>query len=80
MEKGKPQIEPISVELLPQNLVELEKSCGEMATKAIDSFKNAACALHDYNDDVVRVVESLSTTVDGTIWDRYAFYLPIYYN
>ena len=52
--------------------MELEKSCGETAAKAIDAYKEAKCALEDYNDDVVRVVETVNTSIDGSIWPRFS--------
>ena len=53
------------------DLHELEKYGGELATKAITAFHDAACAVQDYNKDVISVVESADATVGNQIWDRY---------
>ena len=52
------------------DLAELEKYAGELASKAIASFKEAACVMQDYNKDVLSVVESSDSTVGNIIWDR----------
>lgn len=57
-------------ELMPQNLVELETYCGEAAAKAIAAYRKAVCALQDYNQDIVKVIESAGTTISGTVWQR----------
>ncbi|XP_070155257.1 MICOS complex subunit Mic60 isoform X2 [Polyergus mexicanus] len=57
-------------ELMPQNLVELETYCGEAAAKAIAAYHKAVCALQDYNQDIVKVIESTGTTISGTVWQR----------
>lgn len=57
-------------ELMPQNLVELETYCGEAAAKAIAAYQKAVFALHEYNQDVVKVVESAGGTTSGVVWHR----------
>ncbi|XP_008207246.1 MICOS complex subunit Mic60 isoform X2 [Nasonia vitripennis] len=52
------------------DLHELEKYGGELATKAITAFQQAACAVQDYNKDIVSVIESSDSTVGHQIWDR----------
>lgn len=60
----------ISEELIPQNLVELETRCGEAAANAIASYHKAECALKKYNQDVVKIIESTTTTVSQAVWRR----------
>lgn len=60
---------------MPENLVELETFCGQTAAKAIAAYKTAICALQDYNHDVIKVVESVDTSVPSGIWKRYTFKL-----
>ncbi|XP_046741697.1 MICOS complex subunit Mic60 isoform X2 [Diprion similis] len=55
--------------LLPENLVELEASCGQAAAKAIEAYHTATCAIEKYNKDVVKVIESTENT-DVQFWDR----------
>lgn len=59
----------ISTELMPQSLVELETYCGEAAAKAIAAYQKAVCVLREYNQDIVKVVESAGT-ISGTVWQR----------
>ncbi|XP_071626759.1 MICOS complex subunit Mic60 isoform X4 [Temnothorax longispinosus] len=68
----KPKLPPKTIrdELMPQNLVELETYCGEAAAKAIAAYHKAVCALQEYNQDVVKVVESAGTTISGVVWQR----------
>lgn len=72
VEKPVPPPKNIPEELMPQNLVELETSCGEAAAKAIAAYRKAACALHEYNQDVIKVVESAGTTISGAVWQRWS--------
>lgn len=61
-------------ELKPNNLVELEAFCGEAATKAINAYQDATKAIHEYNQDVVKVVEGGSGGPANTttpVWQRY---------
>ncbi|XP_032685600.1 MICOS complex subunit Mic60 [Odontomachus brunneus] len=57
-------------ELMPQNLVDLETSCGEAASKAIAAYHKATCAVEEYNRDVVKVVESTGSAISGVVWQR----------
>lgn len=66
----KPASKEIPKELMPENLVELETFCGQTAAKAIAAYKTAICALQDYNRDVIKVVESVDTSVPSSIWKR----------
>ncbi|XP_020296088.1 MICOS complex subunit Mic60 isoform X4 [Pseudomyrmex gracilis] len=67
VEKPTP-LKNVPEELLPQNLVELETHCGEAAAKAIAAYQKAVCALHDYNKDVVKLVENAGTTINEAVW------------
>lgn len=70
-EKPKPPQKIVPTELKPANLVELEKSCGDAAAKAISAFHTATCAIQDYNKDVVEVVEKINASeVDNELWER----------
>ncbi|XP_017878174.1 MICOS complex subunit Mic60 isoform X4 [Ceratina calcarata] len=69
-EKPAPITKSIPQELMPKNLVELETSCGETAAKAIAAYQKAACAIQDYNQDVVKIVESSHATIGSSIWNR----------
>ncbi|XP_006560041.1 MICOS complex subunit Mic60 isoform X4 [Apis mellifera] len=69
-EKPAPPPKDVPEELMPANLVELETSCGEAASKAIAAYQKAICVIQDYNKDVMRVVESLHATVGSAIWNR----------
>ncbi|OAD62029.1 Putative mitochondrial inner membrane protein [Eufriesea mexicana] len=69
-EKPSPPAKDVPKELMPKNLVELETSCGETASKAIAAYQKAACAIQDYNQDVIKVVESANVTVGSTVWNR----------
>ncbi|XP_043790480.1 MICOS complex subunit Mic60 isoform X6 [Apis laboriosa] len=69
-EKPTPPPKDVPEELMPANLVELETSCGEAASKAIAAYQKAVCVIQDYNKDVMRVVESLHATVGSAIWNR----------
>ncbi|KAI4497862.1 hypothetical protein M0802_006978 [Mischocyttarus mexicanus] len=60
----------IPKELMPENLVELETSCGQLAAKAVAAYNTAICALKDYNHDVIKVVESVDSSVPANIWNR----------
>lgn len=55
---------------MPQNLIELETYCGEAAAKAIAAYHKAVYALQEYNQDVIKVVESAGTTISAVIWQR----------
>lgn len=60
---------------MPQNLLELEKLCGEAATKAISSYHTATCAIQDYNKDVIEVVENTDgIEASNKLWDRLVTY------
>lgn len=72
-EKPSPPAKDVPNELMPKNLVELETSCGETASKAIGAYQKAACAIQDYNQDVIKVVESVGVTVGSGVWNRYSF-------
>lgn len=52
------------------DLHELEKYGGELASQAISAFQQASCAVQDFNQDVMSVVESSDSTVGNQIWDR----------
>ncbi|XP_043503628.1 MICOS complex subunit Mic60 isoform X2 [Polistes fuscatus] len=68
--KPAPPSKDIPKELMPENLVELEKSCGQTAAKAVAAYNTAICALKDYNRDVIKVVESIDSSVPASIWNR----------
>lgn len=70
VDKPTPPSKIVPKELTPQNLVELETYCGEAASKAIAAYHKAVDALQDYNQDVVKVIESTGTTISGNIWQR----------
>ncbi|XP_076759348.1 inner membrane mitochondrial protein mitofilin isoform X1 [Xylocopa sonorina] len=69
-EKPQPPAKDVPVELMPESLVELETSCGDTASKAIAAYQKATCAIQDYNQDVIKVVESVNATVGSTVWNR----------
>ncbi|CAK9824433.1 MICOS complex subunit Mic60 [Anthophora retusa] len=69
-EKPAPVVKDVPEELMPENLIELEKSCGDTASKAIAAYQKAACAIQDYNQDVIKVVESTSVTGTSAVWNR----------
>ncbi|CAL7937897.1 unnamed protein product [Xylocopa violacea] len=69
-EKPQPPAKDVPVELMPESLVELETSCGDTASKAIAAYQQAACAIQDYNQDVIKVVESVHATVGSSVWNR----------
>lgn len=54
----------------PESLKELEKICGQTATKAVASYQKAISALQDYNRDVIKVVESGDNAVSHDTWKR----------
>ncbi|KOC61000.1 Putative mitochondrial inner membrane protein [Habropoda laboriosa] len=64
-------VKKVPEELMPENLVELEKSCGDAASKAIAAYQKATCAIQDYNQDVIKAVESTSATIGSPVWNRY---------
>ncbi|XP_076678507.1 inner membrane mitochondrial protein mitofilin isoform X2 [Andrena cerasifolii] len=68
-EKPTASIKDIPEELMPESLVELETSCGQTASKAIAAYQKAACAIQDYNQDVMKVVESADAT-GSAVWNR----------
>ncbi|XP_014608866.1 PREDICTED: MICOS complex subunit Mic60 isoform X1 [Polistes canadensis] len=68
--KPAPPSKDVPKELMPENLVELEKSCGQVAAKAVAAYNTAICALKDYNHDVIKVVESIDSSVPASIWNR----------
>ncbi|XP_018313441.1 MICOS complex subunit Mic60 isoform X3 [Mycetomoellerius zeteki] len=70
IEKPASPAKTVRDELIPQNLIELETYCGEAAGKAIAAYQKAVYALQEYNQDVVKVIESAGTTVSGVIWQR----------
>uniref|UniRef100_A0A0C9REU9 MICOS complex subunit MIC60 n=1 Tax=Fopius arisanus TaxID=64838 RepID=A0A0C9REU9_9HYME len=60
-------------ELKPNNLVELEAFCGEAASRAIAAYQEATKAIHNYNQDVVKVVETGSgapANIGAPVWQR----------
>jgi len=57
-------------ELIPENLVELETYCGKAAANAIAAYHKAVHALQEYNQDVVKVIESAGTTISGVVWQK----------
>ncbi|KAL0131994.1 hypothetical protein PUN28_000042 [Cardiocondyla obscurior] len=61
---------PARDELMPKNLVELEKYCDEAAAKATEAYHRAVHALQEYNRDIVKVVENAGTTITGVVWQR----------
>ncbi|XP_068978437.1 MICOS complex subunit Mic60 isoform X6 [Bombus flavifrons] len=69
-EKPQPPAKDVSKELMPVNLVELETSAGETASKAIAAYQTATCAIQDYNQDVIKIVESVNATVRSSVWNR----------
>ncbi|XP_076395394.1 inner membrane mitochondrial protein mitofilin isoform X7 [Megachile rotundata] len=69
-EKPSPPVKDVPEELMPANLVELETSSGVTASKAIAAYQKASCAIQDYNQDVIKVVESASTTANTALWNR----------
>lgn len=70
VEKPAPSSKSVPGESVPHDLVELETRCGEAAAKAIAAYHRAVCALQEYNDDIVRVVENSSSTLGATVWQR----------
>ncbi|KOX79945.1 Putative mitochondrial inner membrane protein [Melipona quadrifasciata] len=69
-EKPQPPAKVVPEELMPANLVDLETSAGETASKAIAAYQKAASAIQDYNQDVIKVVESVNATVGSSVWNR----------
>lgn len=78
-EKPQPPAKDVPDELMPANLVELETSAGETASKAIAAYQKAVSAIQDYNQNVVKVVESVNATVGSSVWNRYFFITYFYY-
>ncbi|XP_043265515.1 MICOS complex subunit Mic60 isoform X3 [Colletes gigas] len=68
-EKPPPPVEDIPKELMPESLVELETSCGQTASKAIAAYQTATCAIQDYNQDVMKVVDSADSS-GSIVWNR----------
>lgn len=73
-EKPAPLSKDVPEELMPANLVELETSSGVTASKAIAAYQKATCAIQEYNQDVIKVVESADTTSGSGVWNRYYFF------
>lgn len=72
VEKPKDEAKPTS-----SDLVDLEKYAGELASTAIKAFNDAACAVQDYNKNVISIVESTDADVGSKIWDKcvYKYFL-----
>ncbi|KAG7200657.1 hypothetical protein KM043_001211 [Ampulex compressa] len=68
-EKPLPPTKEVPEELKPSNLVDLETRCGELASKAIAAYHTATCAIQDYNQNVLKVVEGAGTEVSGIVWE-----------
>ncbi|XP_076241893.1 inner membrane mitochondrial protein mitofilin isoform X4 [Calliopsis andreniformis] len=68
-EKPVPPNKDVPQELMPESLVELETSCGNTASKAIAAYQMAACAIKDYNQDVIQVLESADSS-SSSVWNR----------
>lgn len=79
-EKPQPPAKVVPDELMPANLVELETSVGETASKAIAAYQKAAFAIQDYNREVINVVESVNATVGSSVWNRYLLYFAIFFS
>ncbi|XP_054001785.1 MICOS complex subunit Mic60 isoform X6 [Hylaeus anthracinus] len=68
-EKPAPPVKDVPKELMPESLVELETSCGQTASKAIAAYQKAACAIQDYKQDVMKVVDNVDST-SNVVWNR----------
>ncbi|XP_015437130.1 PREDICTED: MICOS complex subunit Mic60 isoform X1 [Dufourea novaeangliae] len=68
-EKPTPPSKDVPKELMPESLVDLETSCGQTASKAIQAYLQATCAIQDYNQDVIKVVESVDSA-GSVVWHR----------
>ncbi|XP_031825803.1 inner membrane mitochondrial protein mitofilin isoform X1 [Nomia melanderi] len=68
-EKPAPPTKDVPKELMPESLVEVETLCGQTASKVIQAYQKATCAIQDYNRDVVKVLES-TDNVDSAVWNR----------
>ncbi|XP_029034673.1 MICOS complex subunit Mic60 isoform X4 [Osmia bicornis bicornis] len=69
-EKPAPLSKDLPDELMPENLVELETSSGVTASKAIAAYQKATCAIQEYNQDVIKVVESADSLPGSAVWNR----------
>ncbi|XP_034179640.1 inner membrane mitochondrial protein mitofilin isoform X7 [Osmia lignaria lignaria] len=69
-EKPAPLSKDLPDELMPENLVELETSSGVTASKAIAAYQKATCAIQEYNQDVIKVVESVDSLPGSAVWNR----------
>ncbi|XP_076166736.1 inner membrane mitochondrial protein mitofilin isoform X6 [Ptiloglossa arizonensis] len=67
--KPAPPAKDIPDELMPANLVDLETSCSQTASKAIAAYQKATSAIQDYNVEVMKVVESADNT-GSIVWNR----------
>ncbi|XP_076301014.1 MICOS complex subunit Mic60-like isoform X2 [Lasioglossum baleicum] len=68
-EKPAPPVKDVPKELVPESLVELETLCGQTASKVIQAYKEATCAIQDYNKDVIKVLES-TDGAGSAVWNR----------
>lgn len=72
-----PTKKQVPEELKPANLVELETFCGQAAAKAISAYQDATKAIHEFNKDVVQVVEGVGgspTSLSAPVWQRYLIF------
>ncbi|XP_076650499.1 inner membrane mitochondrial protein mitofilin isoform X2 [Halictus rubicundus] len=68
-EKPAPPVKDVPKELVPESLVELETLCGKTASKVIQAYQEATCAIQDYNKDVIKVLES-ADSAGSAVWNR----------
>ncbi|XP_078032940.1 inner membrane mitochondrial protein mitofilin isoform X2 [Augochlora pura] len=68
-DKPAPPAKNVPKELIPESLVELETLCGQTASKVIQAYQEASCAIQDYNKDVIKVLET-AQGAGSAVWNR----------
>ncbi|XP_033322346.1 inner membrane mitochondrial protein mitofilin isoform X2 [Megalopta genalis] len=68
-DKPAPPAKDTPKELIPESLVELETLCGQTASKVIQAYQKASCAIQDYNKDVIKVLETVDSA-GSAVWNR----------
>ncbi|XP_008546024.1 MICOS complex subunit Mic60 [Microplitis demolitor] len=58
-------------ELKTTSLEDFKKSCSQLAAKAISDYENAIQVIHNYNKNVVEIIDAnVSTVRSSSIWER----------
>lgn len=56
------------------SLEDFKKSCSQLAAKAISDYENAIQVIHNYNKNVVEIIDAnVSTVRSSSIWERLLF-------